>query len=99
VTLSSTGPVNVEVWDDNISVLLARRTIPPTGGPQQLSLPVTAPDARTPAVYSGWGPFRAGYEPTLAGQRIEVRVWSPGRTGVSVYSADLTADPGSALRP
>lgn len=99
VTLSSTGPVNVEVWDDNTSVLLARRTIPSTGGSQQLALPVTAPDARTPAVYSGWGPFRAVYEPAPAGQRIEVRVWSPGGSAVSVYSADLTADPGSALRP
>jgi hypothetical protein len=98
VTLATAGPVNVEVWDDNTSVLLTRRTIPSTDGVQQIVLPVAAPNAPNSTVYSGWGPFRADFQEPPPGQHIEVRVWSPGGTAVVVYSAALTADPGSALR-
>jgi hypothetical protein len=45
------------------------------------------------SAYSGWGPFRTEPIAPPAGQRLEVRVWSPG--GADVYSADLTAVPGS----
>ena len=48
VTLSASAsasgaPVNVEVWDDNTSTLLARRAVPQTDGIQQIVLPVTVP--------------------------------------------------------
>ena len=104
VTLSASAsasgaPVNVEVWDDNTSTLLARRAVPATDGIQEIVLPVTAPDAPNATVYTGWGPFRAIYEAPPAGQKIEVRVWSPGGAAVNVYSADLTTDSGSTPNP
>jgi hypothetical protein len=99
VTLSASGPVNVEVWDDNTNTLLARQTITPTDGIQQILLPVAAPHAANATVFGGWGPFRADFEAPPPGQRIEVRVWSPGGFAVNVYSAELTADAGSALSP
>jgi hypothetical protein len=95
VTLSAAGPVNVEVWDDTSDTLLARRMIPQTSGTQQVVIPVVAPDAPNATVYSGWGPFRANFVSPPPGQRLEVRVWSPGGAAVNVYSADLTAVSGS----
>lgn len=99
VKLSAFVPVNVEVWDDTTNTLLARRTIraPRT---EQVTVPVTAPAARSATVYSGWGPFSAYFTPPPPGQRLEVRVWSPGGAAVNVYSAALTAAsaPARAVR-
>jgi hypothetical protein len=101
VTLSASGsaaPVNVEVWDDNTSTLLARRAILQTDGIQQIVLPVTAPAGPNATVFKGWGPFRADFLSPKPGQSIEVRVWSPGGAAVNVYSAELTAASGSAIQ-
>ena len=89
VTLSSSGPVNVEVWNNNANVLLARRTVPATSGTLSVTLPVSALTAYPPPTYSGWGPFRAIFLPPPPGQRLELRVWSPGGESVNVYSASL----------
>ena len=97
VALSAAGPVDVEVWDDTTDTLVARRTIPATDGIQQVTIPVDAPQAPNATAFSGWGPFRAEFRPPPVGQRLEVRVWSPGGFAVSVYSADLTTASGSAL--
>ena len=104
VTLSasaavSRASVNVEVWDDNTSTLLARRTVLQTDGIQQIVLPVVAPAGPNTTVYGGWGPFRANFVSPPPGQRIEVRVWSPGGAAVNVYSAELTTASGSAIQP
>ncbi len=104
VTLSASSsasgaPVNVEVWDNNTSTLLARQTIPETDGIQQIVLPVTVPAAPNETVYGGWGPFRADFDSPRPGQHIEVRVWSPGRAAVNVYSAELSSPSGSAIQP
>jgi Predicted membrane protein (DUF2079) len=93
VSLAASGPVNVEVWDNNgHSRLLTRRRLP-GGGRQDVTLPVDAVTAWHAGVYSGWGPFSATFVPPLPGQNLEVRVWSPGREAVSVYSARLTPQP------
>jgi Predicted membrane protein (DUF2079) len=92
VRLSATGPVNVEVWDDNgTGRLLARRIIPGTDGTQTISLPVNATARYRASVYPGWGPFQATFIAPPAGQRIEVRVWTPGSSTVNVYWASLRA--------
>lgn len=90
VTLSASGPVNVEVWNDTGNVLLARRAISPTGGLATVTLPVGATTAYRGRPYAGWGPFRAGFTNPPPGQRLEVRVWSPGHEKVNVYRAALT---------
>jgi hypothetical protein len=91
VALSASAPVNVEVWDNTSNTLLARRTITATAGVEQVTLPVQAPDVPDAVSYSGWGPFRAEFVPPPSGQRLEVRVWSPGGGTVNVYSAQLAA--------
>jgi hypothetical protein len=52
-------------------------------------VPVDATIAYRAGAYSGWGPFRADFIPPPEGERLEVRVWSPGAGTVNVYSADL----------
>jgi hypothetical protein len=100
LSVSASGlPINVEVWDDNTGTLLARRAIGQTDGIQQVVMPVVAPAGPNERAFAGWGPFRADFIPPLPGQRIEVRVWSPGGTAVNVYSAELTAASGSAIQP
>lgn len=90
VSMSSTGPVNVEVWNDTGNVLLARQSVPATTGIEAVALPVNATTAFRAHSYSGWGPFRADFVPPPVGERLEVRVWSPGGNLVNVYSAQLT---------
>jgi len=89
VALSSDGPVKVEVWNDTGHTLLARQSIPETTGTESVVLPVDATTVYRARIFSGWGPFRADFTPPPAGERLEVRVWSPGRETVNVYSAEL----------
>jgi hypothetical protein len=96
VDLSAGGPVNIEVWNDNGNVLLARRSIPATQGIEAVSLPVIAVNAYRAHHYSGWGPFRADFVPRPPGQLLEIRVWSPGGETVDVYRAQLVRVSGPA---
>jgi Predicted membrane protein (DUF2079) len=89
VTLSTNGPVNVEVWDNTGNVMLARDTVPFTHGKLTVTLPVDATRDYHDPLYGGWGLFQAKFGGGPRGQRIEVRVWSPGGEKVSVYSAQL----------
>jgi hypothetical protein len=89
VTLSAAGRVNVEVWNDTSGTLLARRSIPATAGIQSVTMPVDATTAHRARAYAGWGPFRVGVVQPPAGERLEVRVWSPGGGTVNVYRAEL----------
>jgi hypothetical protein len=90
VRLSSTGPVNVEIWDDNDNQLLARQMVPGTDGTERITVPVDATVAYRSHLFAGWGPFRADFISPPAGQRLELRVWSPGGETVHVYGATLT---------
>jgi hypothetical protein len=89
VTLSANGPVNVEVWNNTGNTLLARLSIPVTDGVETVRVPVAATASYRAAAYAGWGPFRATFEAPPPGQRLEVRVWSPGGDAVNVYGARL----------
>jgi hypothetical protein len=90
VRLSASGPVNVEVWDDNNDRLLTRHRIPVTSGIESVTLPVNAKSNYHEAIYRGWGPFSANFAPAPPGQLLEVRVWSPGHETVNVYGAQIT---------
>jgi uncharacterized membrane protein len=89
VALSATGPVSVEVWDESGHLLLARRRVRGTPGVESVILPVHATTAYPVRPYSGWGPFRADFSPPRPGDRLEIRVWSPGGELVNVYGAEL----------
>ena len=91
VTLSAAGPVKVEVWNDTGNVLLERRALPWTTGTESIVLPVDARAGYHASVHRGWGPFSADFVLPPPGERLEVRVWSPGGARVNVYGATLTA--------
>jgi hypothetical protein len=94
VTLSSAGPVSVEVWNDTGNVLLARQSIPSTNGIQTITLPVAATAGYRATIYGGWGPFQAKFGAPPAGESLEVRVWTPGGGNVNVYSARIASSGG-----
>ncbi len=89
VSLAATGTINVEVWNDNCGTLLARRSVPATNGVAVVTVPVGVTRTCSGESSSGWGPFRADFLAPPAGQRLEIRVWSPGHEQVSVYTASL----------
>jgi len=91
VTLSATGPVNVEVWNDTDGALLTRRSPPLTAGIQTITLPVDAAAGSRATAYGGWGPFLSKFPDPPSGERLEVRVWSPGGETVNVYQARLSS--------
>ena len=96
VKLSASGPISVEVWNDTDyrhDVLLARRQIPATRGPEMVSLLVNVSTANPHPTFTSWGPFIATFWQLPAGQRLELRVWSPGDESVNVYDAQLFAVP------
>jgi len=93
VTLSASGPVNVEVWNDTGRTLLARRSIPLTNGIQTVTVPVDAMADYQATLFEGWGPFRAKFPDPASGERLEVRVWSSGGETVNVYSTQLSPAP------
>ncbi|HWG63600.1 MAG TPA: DUF2079 domain-containing protein [Streptosporangiaceae bacterium] len=92
VTMSTNGPVNVEVWDNSGNVLLTRREVPTTYGVRTIVLPIRA-TYYAPALYHGTGPFRADFGAGPQGERIEIRVWNPGASTVNVYSVQLNPVP------
>jgi len=89
VTLSATGPVNLEVWNNTGHVLLTRRSVPATAGRETVTLPADATVGYRARLFGGWGPFQATFGGGPTGERIEVRVWTRGGSVVNVYSAQL----------
>ncbi len=88
--LSSTVPVNVEVWNETGDVMLFRRSVPPTNGQEAIGGLVNDTRVYPPRpVYSGVGPFRILPTSPTRNNRLEIRVWSPGGGAVSVASLEL----------
>lgn len=93
--LSSTVPVNVEVWNVTGQVMVGRRSIPPTNGSAAVTFPVDATYSYPYDLYSGWGPFRIVPTQSSPGNQLEIRVRTPGRGLVNVSSLELIAIGGS----
>ncbi len=90
VTVASSVPIDVEVWNATGAVLLVRRQMPPTNGSEALSVIVNAyRHYRHRHYFTGWGPFRALFTPPPSDNQLEVRVWSPGGGVVDVQSVQL----------
>ena len=89
VKLASTGSVNVEVWDATRSVLLARARVPATDGPLTIELPAELRRVQGEPVDTGSFIWRISPPLPSAGDQVEIRVWSPGKPEVTVYSVGL----------
>jgi hypothetical protein len=93
ITLSSTVPkgVKFEAWDADTNVLLMQRTIPPTNGTRTFTINFSMPPSvmKPEPVFSGWGLFSTYPIPPPLGNRIELRVWTPGGGTVRAYQQGL----------
>ena len=85
VTLSTTKPTNVELWDSTTSTLLARRVVSNSHGRQTIRLIGHLRTVPTQGVISGWSIWGMS-PPVPPGNSLEVRVWTPGGNDhVNVY--------------
>jgi len=91
--LSTSVPVNVEVWDATSNVLLARRQVPPTNGFVAVTLPVDVTHLLTQPIFTGVGPFSIQPVAAPPGNSLELRVWTPGGGIVSVSALELVSQP------
>ncbi len=98
VALSTSVPVNVEVWDATTSTLLARRSIPPTNGQGTVSMPVDLVNPKPATPYRGFGPFTIQPIPPTPGHQLEIRIWTPGGGTVSVSALELVPARASRAR-
>ncbi len=89
VTMASSGPAVLEVWDATAGVLLSRRRLPAIDAPTAVQADVRVDDQRATRPYSGWGPFSFLPRPGQVADEIEVRVWTDGSSGVSLYDVEM----------
>lgn len=89
VEISCNGGGDVEVWNAYHNTLLARREINPTDGPSVVHIPFVQPLAGSDMPFGGVGPFSIAPVAPPLGQQIEVRVYAPGTTDLSVYTISI----------
>lgn len=89
VTLAASVPVNVEVWNATGDVMLARESLPPSNGPETVHVLFDALRSYPHQQFTGWGPLRADFTSPPTGDRLEVKVWSPGGGIVDVEGVQL----------
>lgn len=89
VRLSTTGTANVEAWNDDGDVLLARRTVPATNQIRTVDVPVDNLHYYPPPQYRGQFLFKDDPVSPLLGQVVEARIYLPPGTSGTVYSVQL----------
>jgi len=95
VELSTTGPAEVQVWNDNTGALLAERLLGPGAHRERVVVAFEQTIPGRERIYRGWGPLRVAPFPPPAGQPVEVRVYVPGTAVVDVYRVGVRpAGPG-----
>lgn len=93
--LNVSGKASLEVWDSTTGRLLGRKWISSTKKNTTVRLRVHLSKqemgSATTGLFKGHGLWPSTPMPTLGGDRLEIRVWSPGRTNhANVYSVQLT---------
>lgn len=89
VTLSSTSPTDVDVWDDTTNTLLSRQTVPATEGKTTITADVNVDSGQHDKMDDGPGIWQMGFIHS-EGSSIEIRVWDAGGDAdVSVYGTSL----------
>lgn len=88
VTLATTGPVSLEVWNSTGNVILARDWIPASATATSFSEYFTNRIQIPVHSYTGFGifhitPLKPRYD------QIEVRVWAPSKVLVNVYGLGI----------
>ena len=74
VTLTSHGPLSIEVWDSDRDTLLARRIVSATGISNVVTVPFVAPAELPRPSTSGSAVFKISPIPPPPNDQVEVRV-------------------------
>lgn len=99
VDLSSTGPCRVEVWDTTQGRLVGQRSLVATGGAARASVEFHLTGTNTTRPAHGTGPFVLEPVSWSGGDNVEIRVWGPGSSQVSVTTESLTPLAGAPTGP
>lgn len=91
VRLSTTGPVNVEVWDATGSTLLKRATIPSTSGYIKTIKVAFLYNKVLPHLhfFRGYGLWQVTPPPPSSLNQIELRIWTAGTAITDVYGVNI----------
>lgn len=91
VSLSTTSPVIIEVWNATGSYLLRRDTIIPTNGTKQtIVIPFSDPKVFPHKhFFHGYGLWKISPPPPPAKNELEIRIWSSGKGLVNVYGLNI----------
>jgi len=98
VELASTGPVDLECWNASANRLLGRVTVPATTGRATASVPCSFHDLVRKSKVVGVPPFQVLAPLPAPGNRLELRVWSPGGEQVSVFALWMSRAPATPAR-
>jgi hypothetical protein len=93
VRLSTSGPANVEMWNDDGDVLLARRIIPATRGIMIVDVPVANTHLFRARVATGSFIFKTHPVSPPPGNLLEARVYLPAGSVGTVYGVRLVPEP------
>jgi hypothetical protein len=91
--LSTTTPVNVEVWNTTSNHLIAQRTVSATNGRAAVVIPFDySRSVPRPGSFAGIGPFRVRREAQPSSlDQLEIRVWTPKGGQSDIYTVGLAA--------
>jgi len=96
VTLTSHGPLSIEVWDSDRDTLLARRIVSATGISNVVTVPFVAPAQLPRPSTSGSAVFKISPIPPPPNDQVEVRVYSAGGVHAKVSSVKYRPATASA---
>lgn len=88
ITVSTSVPMDIEVWNATGNLLLARRVFPAVAGIHTVSILFHNVVVFPSHTYHGWGPFQIS--PSTSSQNnLEIRVWVPEKGIVNLYSVQM----------
>ena len=89
VSLSNSGPVDVEVWNSSTDRLLSRDYLVSSDLVRKVDIPVAFKLPSVQPSFRGWGIWKIE-SPPYYGDQLEIRIFSPGGSRVKVVSTFLS---------
>ena len=88
-SLSCTGRVSVQVWNDTSNRLVGQEIVDTHGNRKTVEVPFTVACLAPPDVYPGFWPFRIKPLPPPPGNTFEIRIAGSSDSGARVYLVSL----------
>jgi hypothetical protein len=95
ISLAATSSATVQVWNAASNQLLSSRTVSATQGRVTVTMKYRQVDPGDAPLFSGSGPLSVNPIPPPPGWPIEIRVYSPGKGVVNVYTLGVKELPST----